>query len=183
MIVRELFAKLGIEVDESPFKVAESAMHAVKGGLLAIGATVSAARLALAARVKSTAEYASELHNVSAATGVSTETLQVLGYAGKLAGIGIEEVAQGLNHLNRSAYEAATDGGAAGAAFYRLGIDAYDASGRVKGINDLLPEVAAALTKVENPTERSALAMQLLGRGGALLTQTLTKFGGDMEAV
>jgi deoxyhypusine synthase len=183
MIVRELFAKLGIEVDEAAFHAADAAIAGVKGGLIAIGAAVSAARLALAAMVKSTADYATEVHNLAQTTGVTTENLQVLGYAGKLAGVGMEEVASGLTHLSKSAFEASTSGGAAGEAFYRLGIDAYDASGKVKDINQLLPEVAVALGKVTNPTERTALAMQLLGRGGARLTQTFAKFGGDLEAV
>jgi hypothetical protein len=183
MVIRELFAKLGLQVDDTAFRAADAAIGAVKGGLLALGGAVSAARVAMAAAIKSTADYASEIHDLSAATGVSTDNLQVLGYAGKLAGVGLEEVAQGLAHLSRSAFEASTAGGEAGAAFFRLGVDAYDATGKVKDINQLLPEVAAALGRIQNPTERTALAMQVFGRSGARLTQTLTKFGGDMEAV
>jgi hypothetical protein len=57
--------------------------------------------------VKSTADYASEIHDLSRDRG-HTENLQVLGYVGKLAGVSMEEVAQGLMHLSRSAYEAST---------------------------------------------------------------------------
>jgi hypothetical protein len=35
MVIRELFAKLGMQVDESAFKAADAAVDALKGGLLA----------------------------------------------------------------------------------------------------------------------------------------------------
>jgi hypothetical protein len=181
MIVRELFAKLGIEIDEAAFKAADAAVDGLKHGFLAIGAAVGAARLAIVGAVKATAEYSSEIHDLSAATGVSTETLQTLGYVGKLAGTSMEEMAQALVHLSRSAYEASTTGGPAGAAFYRLGIDAYDASGKVKDINVLLGEVSAKLGQVQNPTEKVALSLALLGRGGARVTQAMGHFGNNLE--
>jgi hypothetical protein len=183
MVIRELFAKLGLQVDESAFRAADAAVGALKSGLLGIGAAVAAARVALAGMVKATADYASEVNDLSVSTGLTAENLQVLGYVGKLAGSSMEEVAHGMMHLSRAAYEAATTGGAAGEAFFKLGVQAYDAAGKVKEPNQLLTEIASGLTRITNPTERAALSMQLMGRSGARLTQTLTKFGGNLDEV
>ncbi len=175
------FAKLGVDIDQSSFKAADAAMAGLKKGLIGIGAVVGAAKLAIVGAVKATADYTSQIHDLSHATGVSTETLQTLGYVGKLAGSSIEEMAQALVRLSRAAFEASTGGGEAGAAFSRLGIQAFDSGGDVRNINDLLVEVSAAIGKMQNPTEKTALALQLLGRGGARVTQALGRFGNDLE--
>ena len=190
MIVKELFAKLGIEVDEAAFKVGESAIGALKGGFLGLGAVVGAVRLAMASFVKQTADYAAELTNLSLETGINRDTLVQFGYAGKMVGLDMESMAHGLAHLERQMYSAAQGSAEAGGIFYKLGINVTDSSGALMDVNKVLPQLADAFARTKNPAERTALAMQLLGRGGgrwgAVLAQGskgLAKYSEEAKAL
>jgi hypothetical protein len=46
----------------------------------------------------------------------------------------------------------------------RLGIDAKDANGEFREMDELFPEMIAALKEVKDPTERAGLSMELFGR-------------------
>lgn len=177
MIVEELFAKLGLEVDASGFKAGEAAVGALKGGLLAVGAALGAAAAGLTAMVKGTVDAASKINDTSKATGISTDALQELGHAAKLSGIGFDELAGGLKKLSKAAYEAATKGGQAGAAFQTLGVSATGADGKVRPAEELIGDLAAKFASMPDGVEKTALAMELFGRSGATMIPLLDEGG------
>lgn len=181
MIVRELFAKLGLDVDQAGFIAAEKAISTLRNGFAGVATALIGVQGAMTVIAKSTADYAAQIYNMNAATGVSTELLQTYAYAAKTAGLEFQESQLTLSRFARAAYQASIGSNQEGFAFYKLGVRAYEAYGKVRDINDLLPETATALAKIENPTLRDALAMELFGRGGAKMIQTLTILGTDLD--
>ncbi len=78
MIIRELFAKLGLSVDAASFAIADQMLGAVKSGLgLLVSGTVQAGE-GLAEIVTKTVETAGALNDTSIALGVTTDAIQEL---------------------------------------------------------------------------------------------------------
>ena len=175
MIVRELLAKLGLQVDGSGFSKAESAFKSLGSAVRKIGGFALAAKAALLAVVDSTANQAREVENTARVTGMSADQVQQLGYAAKATGVSSEELQHGLVHLARSAQEVALGSGEAAAGFFRLGISAVDANGKALPISQLLAQVAAKFQTMPDGTEKAAAAMQIFGRAGAELIPFLDK--------
>lgn len=57
----------------------------------------------------------------------------------------------------------------------QLGINAKDASGHIRPMADLLPELADKFSKMPNGAEKSALALKLFGKGGLQLLPFLNR--------
>ena len=105
--------------------------------------------------------------------GLSVEEYTKLKFAAEQSGTSVQTLAMCMGRLSRAAQEANQNGGASADAFKALGVEVTDASGQLKGQHELLLETADAMSKIENPTQRSALAMQLMGRGGRELLPML----------
>lgn len=168
MALRELFASFGIEVDTKQIdhanhKLSELFEHiktAAEGfAVYKIGET-------LFELARGTAEVADQIGKTSQRIGVDALNLQRWQYAAKLADVSAESLSQSLGILQKGAYEAANGGKSQAEAFRALGISVKDSAGQIKAPNELLLEMADALHKVENPTKRTALALDVLGRGG-----------------
>jgi len=139
------------------------AIAGVGAGAAAALAIVETGAIGLAIH---TAESAAQLGELSAKTGVSTETLAGLGLIGKAVGADMATLAKGLELMNNSAVKASIAPTASATAYSRLGISVRDASGKVKDSGDLFLEVADKLSKLPQP-EQGYFAKQIFGRGGA----------------
>ncbi len=129
----------------------------------------------MAAAENMAAQYGDELAKTSDKTGVPVEDLARLRYAAEQSGVGFDQLRMSLARMSRTAYDASQGTGEAARAYQALGVSVTDASGNLKGGQALFTEVAEALRRVENPTQRSALAMQIFGRSGAELLPLLNK--------
>jgi hypothetical protein len=132
--------------------------------MLALGAGI-VAPLALAA--KSFADTGSQLNDMAARTGVSVEALGELGYAAQQSGASLEDVEKAVRTMQRTITAATNGSDQAATALDRIGLSAEALAG-------LKPEqqfaaIAAALARIENPTERAATAMGVLGKSGTTL--------------
>jgi len=125
---------------------------------------------------KGAVESASQLEHLSLRTGISTDDLQKLKYAGEAAGIGIDQIATGINRLQKNLIE---DGPKAQVALSKLGLSAETLVQMAPA--QMFEEISAKLALIPNPAERSAIAMELLGRSGTellpLLLQDVNKLG------
>lgn len=173
MIVRELLARLGIEVEESGFEKAHSAIEKVRNGLLKMAAVGTGVAVALREITKEAADHSREILRTAKITGMSAEALQGLDYAAKMSGVSAEELHQGLVRLARSALETSKGSGTAGYAYQRLGVHVSSAAGKLRPLNDIFGDVARALQKMPDGTEKAALSMELFGRAGAQLIPLL----------
>lgn len=141
-------------------------------GVTAAAGTVGVASLGLAAGMASSA---ARMYELSEKTGVSIETLSAFGYAAKQSGVDTETMTTGLERLSRSMFAAATAPTTAVNAFTRLGISVRDSNGQIRDVGDVMTDVAAKFSTMEDGATKTALAMQLFGRGGAALIPMLNE--------
>lgn len=174
--LREVFARLGIELDSSPLEQGDRAVGGLTdrlrdlGGVLAGGAVV----LGLRAFVTEIAATGDELDKSSQALGLSTDALQEWRAAAGHAGVRAEQMTPALQAIRRNAGAAAAGAATMQRDFRRLGVELRDSSGELRGTDDLMLQVADGLQAVESPTERAALAMRLMGEQGARLLPLLS---------
>jgi uncharacterized protein (TIGR02594 family) len=122
---------------------------------------------------KQALDYASSLGEVSQQLGVTTKDLQVYRYAASQVGIEQDTMDKSLAKLTMTIGKAATGGEAQRRTFAALGIDVRDASGHIKTAGQVIPEIAAALQKVESPAQRAAVEVALFGKAGQKLDTLL----------
>ena len=144
MVIRELLARLGLSVDTASFKSAGAALANLGEGFLKLKAYGEMANGVLMAMVANLAGNAKELDQFSRRTGISTDTIQEMGHAAAVAGVSNDAFMAGLSTLATGVTQAALGGGSAAEAFYRLGINFRDASGKAKPLEGLIGEVGTA---------------------------------------
>ncbi len=136
--------------------------------LLAVGTVITGT---LGAATMSFANTADELDEMSQRTGLSTKRLQVLGYAAKLTGSSVGGMETAIKKMQKAAYEAANGNKAATKTFEQLGIKAEDF---VKiPVDEQLDYLADLFAEMDDPMERTTLAMDLFGRSGTDLLPIL----------
>jgi hypothetical protein len=134
---------------------------------LSIGGLIGMTRSALNA--------AGGLGELAEQAGVSVEGLQILRFAAAQAGVSTEQLETGLQRLTRTLGEAGEGSQQALAAFARLGVDVRDSAGRLRTAEQVLPEIAEALSRIQDPAARAAAAVDLFGRGGQALLPILSQ--------
>lgn len=131
--------------------------------------------------VKGAAEYADEINTINKTTGMSTKTIQEWKYAAKLLDIEFETIESSQTKLTKN-MDAARDGSKKQAqAFADLGIEIVDADGKLRDSNEVFDEVIDKLRKIENPTERDAVAMDILGKSAKDLNPLIETSADELE--
>lgn len=105
--------------------------------------------------------------------GVTTDQLQVYQYAATQAGLKNEELQTSLGQLSRRLGQASLGVKAPAEAFKILGVEVKNADGTIRRTGQVLPDIAEALSKIESPAQRAALATELFGRSGQKLLPIL----------
>jgi hypothetical protein len=144
-------ALAGGVVGAAAFSVGEKAVAALASSIKSVPA-------AIAESVKAAAAFGDAMSNAATRTGFGAEALQKLNVAGKLAGVGFEEIQASIGRMQK-AIESGDE------AFVKLGLTARE-------LKALSPEqafeaVGQALASIANPTEQAALSMELFGKSGA----------------
>lgn len=131
---------------------------------------------ALAARVwefgRGIIDLQAEIANTAARSGIAAETLQGLDLALKGAGLTLKDLEGDLNQFPAKMVEAAQGAGGAADAFAALGVKVKDSTGELRDADAVFRDTLTALGDVADPAQRAALALQLMGEGGARLQQT-----------
>lgn len=187
-VIRELFARLGVEADTDKVDRFDAAIDRAKDGLksaaLAATALGAAAATAVGMMVSETSQAALEIQSVADRFELSTDKVQELGSIARGAGMELEDFADIINTMNERALDGVLDPKSdPGQTLRRLGIDATDASGKLKSSEALLGEMADAFAKIENPAQRSAEASILLGDVGVKLLPILKDGRAGLEAM
>jgi hypothetical protein len=158
--------------ERSSKKIGKSFKRAGK----AVGAIAGAAALAGAGVIafgQHLADLSNELVDASTKTGIAVDTLGGLRLAAEGAGVAFQGLEPGLIKLQGAIAKAAEGSGPAAKAFERLGIEARDAEGNLRGSDEVFTEITKSLSTLENQTEKNALAMDIFGmRAGPALLQS-----------
>lgn len=120
------------------------------------------------------AEQADALEESAEAAGMTAQSYQQLQSAMALAGVDAQKFASGIAKLNTSIVAAAQGSPKVSDAFKRLGISVTDANGNLKTTEEVIRELNTAFKEFPAGPERSALAVELLGRAGAQWIPALT---------
>lgn len=137
------------------------------GGKVAASVVAGAGAIAagLAYATKSMLDLADQTSNLSAQTGIGVESLQRLALAGEPVGVSMEDAAAAVGKFQEGLVE-----GAEGfnSALGKLGLSRGALAGLLP--EDQLQAVLVALDdKIPNAANRTAIAMELLGKSGAKL--------------
>lgn len=145
-----------------------------KVAFAAVAAAAVAAGTALGFAVKGAIDRADDLSKTAQRIGVTTEALSRLEWAAKLSDVSLEQLSTGLQRLSRNMLEVSQGKGAqAKAAFDALGISVTDAAGNLRDSDEVFADIADRFSRMPDGAEKTALAMQLLGRAGAQMIPLL----------
>ena len=108
--------------------------------------------------------FADEIMTMSKTTGIASDKLQELSYMSGLVDVDLSTVASSMKKLTKSMDSARGGTGSAAEAFKTLGVSVTDVNGNLRDNEDVFYDAIDALGKMENETERDALAMKLFGK-------------------
>ncbi len=114
--------------------------------------------------VTDTAEYADEINTLTKTTGMSTDAIQEYKYAADILDVSFDTIQSSQTKLIKSMRSAQDGSGETADAFAALGVAVTDENGALRSNQAVFDDVIRALGEIENPTERDALAMQILGK-------------------
>jgi hypothetical protein len=118
------------------------------------------------------------LSDLAARTGEAEGNLLLLERAFQNSGAGAEAVGPAINKLQNFMQGAAEGGAAQTAAMEKLGLSMQDMAGKTP--IQQLETFAQRISGIEDPTQRTALAMDVFGRSGGELLPLLTNFSGEL---
>lgn len=148
---------------------------------------ISTAAAALAASIGAltvkSGKWADDINTMSKVYSIGTGELQKYAAAADLVDVDVETIAKSHVKLEKQMMSAAKGTGSSAKAFEQLGVDVTDANGDLRKGDDVWNDVIKALGKMENETERDALAMQLMGKSAAELNPLIEDGGKTYKQV
>lgn len=177
----ELFVKIGVDdqaskkISSLTSKLGVGLSTAAKVGAAAVGAVTAATGAlytGITAAAGSVASYGDNIDKMSQKMGMSAEAYQEWDAVMQHSGTSIESLQAGMKTL-ANAVESGND------AFERLGISQEEIAKMSN--EELFSATITALQNVENETERTYLAGQLLGRGATELGALLNTSAEDTQ--
>lgn len=162
--------------------LANLASSAIKAGFSALVDGVKAVGKALADTVVDGAAYADEILTMATQTGIATDKLQEFKYMEDLIDVDLSTITGSMTKLTKSMANAKDGTGSAADAFAALGVSVTDSNGQLRDNEDVFNDVIDALGAMENPTERDALAMALMGKSAQELNPLIEAGSDTLEA-
>ena len=143
---------------------ANLASEAIKKGVSMLADAVKDVAKFFVDAVKGAAEYADSINTLAKTTGMSTDSIQEYKYAADLLDVSFETISGSMTKLTKSMDSARDGGKTAIEAFAKLGVEVTDANGNLRDSNEVFDDVIVALGKIDNETERDAVAMEVFGK-------------------
>lgn len=153
---------------QSAGKKIEGAGRALQG----VSRAAAAVSVAIGGITFKAASMADDLNTLSKQTGISTKELQMYAATADLVDVSVQDMAKAHQKLKKSM---ASDSNAK--YFEKLGVETKNADGSLRDANVVFDETVAALGKMENETERDAVAMALMGKSATNLNPLIEDGG------
>jgi len=160
----------GKEADEAGGKfetlgnICKATGAAIGAAFAAVSAAAVAAGKALVDMSKEGAAYADTVLTESTVTGIATDKLQEYMYAAELVDVSTDTLTKSMAKQIKSMKSAADGSKSMAEAYSTLGVEVTDASGNLRDSDTVYWELIDSLGRIENETERDALAMTVLGK-------------------
>lgn len=142
-------------------------------GPLGIGLGITAVLAGFKSIISETITFRDEIAKFSRATGTSVEFLSAIGFAAERSGANVDSLGKAFGRLARNISDAERGLITPRLAFDSLGISVVTASGGLKSIEEIIPEIADAFRGLTDDTKKAALAQELFGRSGIELIPLL----------
>lgn len=147
-------------------KRAQSSAQRLGSTMQKFGAALSVVSAGIVAAFRSQINAADDAAKAAQRIGVSVEALTRLRFAADLSGASAEQLETAIARLSRSMLDG-------NKAFARIGVSATDATGRLRPTEEVLLDLADAFAAAPDGAEKTATAMELLGRSGTALIPLL----------
>jgi phage-related minor tail protein len=157
--------------------------------LMPVSGALAGVAAGAAAMAVNTGKAADDINTLAKQTGLSTEAIQKFQYASDIIDVPLETFTGSLAKLTKNMQGAKNGSKNVIEAFDELGVSFLDSNGQLRNNQDVFNDAIDALGKIENQTQRDALAMQIFGKsaqdlnplilGGA---DSLKQMGEEAEA-
>ena len=118
-----------------------------------------------------------ELNTLSTTTGIAADRLQELQYAAKFVDVSVDTMTKSMREIGKKMGEAKNGSAEAAKAFDTLGVSLYSGVGQLRDSSEVWEEVLRKLGSITNETERTNLAMQLMGEEATALNGIMGEAG------
>lgn len=118
---------------------------------------------------------ADELNTLSKQTGVSTDELQKWSYAAELVDVDVNTITGAMKKMKKGLDSNAD-------AFEALGVKTRDDSGNLRDATDIFYDTIAALSQIDNETERDVAAMDIFGKSADDLAGIIDDGGAALKS-
>ena len=161
-------------------KMADFGSAVTKAGesLRGISMVAGAVDVALAGLTVKAGQSADDLNTLAKVTGIGTDQLQKYKLSADLMDVSVESIAKSQQKLKKNMLGALDGTNDQAQYFADLGINIQNADGSLRNASDVFDETIEALGKMENETQRDAIAMALLGKSATELNP-LIEDGGE----
>lgn len=166
--LREVLSLFGFKLDKKSWGQANNAVNKMRSSLLMLGrlALSGGGVYAFKRLASATVELGDDIDKTSKRLGISAQVLQEVRHVANLAGVSAGSLSQAFGLLQKNAYQAQRGSAEMAEAFQKLGVRVTDTGGNLRDSDALFMEMSDRLAGMKNETQRTALAMTLLGRSG-----------------
>jgi hypothetical protein len=162
---------------ESHTKGISQSMDLIKGvSLVYLGEKAVQAAGQMFRLAESTANFGGEIERNSIALGMTISEYQRWTYVAKSADVEIDQFLKGVRSLTNVMNESPDK-------VERFGISIKDATGGLKDIDTILPELITRLSKIGNTTELNAAAMDIFGARSGMAFATMIRDGKNIDEI
>ena len=167
-VVDSLIATLSFDFDGKALEEFNNGMKQAGKAVAVVAAGATAAGAAIFAFTSKIAEQNDEIGKTAQIIGITAQSINELGFVSELSGSSVGAMNSSLENLCKTASEAARGLGAGVEAFGLLGISATDANGQIKQTDELMLDVADAVSQLGSQSEKLEL-LNKLGIDSSLL--------------
>jgi hypothetical protein len=137
----------------------------IGAGMVAVGTGLLATAISAAS---TTTDLGREVMKLQRYTGLNAESASKLAYAAKMSGVGVDDLAVGIGKLSKTMANTPDK-------LTKFGVEAKTSDGKLRGMSDVLGDVAEKFKTMGPGTASTAAALDLFGRSGANLLPFLLK--------
>ena len=148
-----------------------------------LSAAGAAAAVGVGALAYKSGEAADDLNTLSKQTGISTQDLQKYAASADLVDVSVEAMAKANQKLKKNMLAVQNGSKGQTEAFEKIGVSVTDSNGNLRDSEEVFQDVITALGKMENETERDALAMKLMGNSASELNPLIADQGETYKKV
>lgn len=161
-------------------KMADFGSAVTKAGesLRGLSMVAGAVDVALAGLTVKAGQSADDLNTLAKVTGIGTDQLQKYKLSADLMDVSVESIAKSQQKLKKNMLGALDGTNEQAQYFEQLGINIANTDGSLRNASDVFDDTIEALGKMENETERDAIAMALMGKSANELNP-LIEDGGE----